>query len=198
MRNQVENLKMFPDESKRLEDKIQREQYEMRKLQEKINAKKMVDLNATLETEKRKKDDLLREYNKLKFDTQTTRESTKIRNKSEIRDLEMRVSNLKTRQHKISQLFYDLKNAEKVDICFLLDCTGSMSSYIMQAKAVINDVVSRLKTKFKDFELRCSFVGYRDHCDGDARITVFPFSSGLDSFRSFIDSVTATGGESKF
>jgi hypothetical protein len=32
MRNQVENLKMFPEEFKRLEDKIQKEQYEMKKL----------------------------------------------------------------------------------------------------------------------------------------------------------------------
>ena len=149
-----------------------------------------MELNTTLETERRKKSELLKEYHKLKFGTETTKE----KRKTEIQDLEAKVASLKLKQYKISQLFFDLKNAEKVDICFLLDCTGSMSSYINQAKSVIHDVVNRLKTRFKDFELRCSFVGYRDHCDGAKRVTVFSFNKNADSFKSFVNGVAATGG----
>ena len=198
IRNQVENLKNFSDESQKLELKIQQEKMDMEKLQEKIKAKKLLDLNATLETEKRKKSELLKEYNKLKFETEKTKELTKERNRTEMRDLEAKITGLRTRQLKISELFHDLKNAEKVDICFLLDCTGSMASYINQAKTVIHDVVNRLKCKFRDFELRCSFVGYRDHCDGANRVVVFPFNSNEDAFKSFVNGVAATGGTVKF
>ena len=193
IKSQVKNLKDFPDET-RLEEKIREEREDSQKLHDLIKARKLLDLGATLETEKRKKSELLKEYNKLKYGTEITKEMTKERKNAEIRDLESKVAGLKLRQHKISQLFNDLKNSEKVDICFLLDCTGSMASYINQAKTVIHDVVNRLKLKFKDFELRCSFVGYRDHCDGANRVTVFPFNSNEGSFKSFVNGVAATGG----
>lgn len=101
---------------------------------------------------------------------------------------------LKAKQAKISQLFQDLKNSEKVDICFMTDCTGSMSGYINEAKTVIHRVVDRLSKKFKDFELRCSFVGYRDHSDGPNRVTVLPFTENKDNFKSFVTTVSAQGG----
>ncbi len=191
IRNEIAKLKTFPpDESKNLADKIQKEKLDIQKIKDKIDAKRQMELNTTLETERRKKSELLKEYHKLKFGTETTKE----KRKTEIQDLEAKVASLKLKQYKISQLFFDLKNAEKVDICFLLDCTGSMSSYINQAKSVIHDVVNRLKTRFKDFELRCSFVGYRDHCDGAKRVTVFSFNKNADSFKSFVNGVAATGG----
>lgn len=88
----------------------------------------------------------------------------------------------------------ELKYAEQVDICFMLDCTGSMYSYIKEAKTVVHRVVDKLAKKFPDFKLRCAFVGYRDHCDGSQRISVMPFGSEKDNFKAFVSNVKVTGG----
>ena len=69
-----------------------------------------------------------------------------------------------------------------------------MDSYIAEAKNVIHRVMDKLEKQFKDFALRASFVGYRDHSDGPLRVTVLPFSDRVDTFKSFVSSVKATGG----
>lgn len=123
--------------------------------------------------------------------TEATREITK----TELAKAEERWAKLDLQKKRISNIFYELKQAEKVDICFLVDCTGSMDSYITETKLVIHKIVDKLKTLYADFKLRVAFVGYRDHSDGNDRVTVFPFNSDIDAFKSFVSSVKATGGD---
>lgn len=89
----------------------------------------------------------------------------------EIASLEHKIYSAELRKAKISKMFIDLRKAEQVDICFIMDCTGSMRSYKNEAKTVVHRVVEKLDKKFQDLKLRCAFVGYRDHCDGTKRMS---------------------------
>lgn len=49
-----------------------------------------------------------------------------------------------------------------IDICFVMDCTGSMSSWIATAKERIQQIIESVSTK-ADGVVRFAIVGYRDH-----------------------------------
>ncbi len=119
---------------------------------------------------------------------------TKEQSKTELTKKEETLLAIEIKQKRIANIFYDLKQAEKVDICFMVDCTGSMSSYIAETKIVIHQVCDNLKSRFENFDLRMSFVGYRDHSDGFKRVTIFPFCKEVVDFKRFVSSVEATGG----
>ena len=194
------NLKTVPEGSvlktveiekkhKELEEKVkgllEKQDKKKKKLEE---IQKMTTTLRNEEAEKKRLDD---EYRKKLFSAQATREASK----TEIKRKEARLLELEIKQSKIANIFSELKQAEKVDICFMLDSTGSMSSYIAEAKTVIHRIIDKLKKRFHDFELRASFVGYRDHADGTDRVTVYNFDSNIDSFKTFVSNVKATGGQ---
>lgn len=173
-------------------NKMRKEEERCEVLEKKIAEKKdEIDASHVLKSFEVKKKKLLDEYNRLKFESVKTREART----SELRNIELRKVKLEERQAKISKLFMDLKNAEKVDICFMVDCTGSMSWYINEAKTVVHRVVDKLGKRFQDLKLRCAFVGYRDHTDGFERVTVLSFTSDKDAFKSWVTTtVIAKGG----
>ncbi len=90
-----------------------------------------------------------------------------------------------------------LNASENVDVCFLVDCTGSMDPYIDNVKTIIKEGTNRLKKVYTDLKLRISFVGYRDYeemKDHPDRITVLPFTTNSEEFFKFVDGVKAGGG----
>jgi hypothetical protein len=89
----------------------------------------------------------------------------------------------------------ELKQAENVDLCFLIDCTSSMSSYIEQVQKKINDIVHELKMRFEHFSLRLAFVGYRDFTeDPSEQIVCIDFLDEIDTFRVLVSEIEAFGG----
>ncbi|CAM9362022.1 unnamed protein product [Ectocarpus fasciculatus] len=50
----------------------------------------------------------------------------------------------------------------EVDLCFVMDCTGSMGSWINQAKKKLFAIIEQTKKDIANLELRVAFVGYRD------------------------------------
>lgn len=120
---------------------------------------------------------------------------TVVVSKQILAQLELDLAKAKLHNAKVSNIFAELKKAEQVDVCFMLDCTGSMAAYIDEAKTLVHHVVDKLSGKFKDLRLRCAFVGYRDHSDGEQRITHMAFSSRPDEFKAFVSEVEATGGD---
>ena len=62
-----------------------------------------------------------------------------------------------------------MKNNSSLDIAFLVDCTGSMGSYIAETKKDIEQIVSSIKETFEN-KVQVAFVGYRDHNDRHKRI----------------------------
>lgn len=66
------------------------------------------------------------------------------------------------RTKEIDEVIKALKEAESVDVCFLMDCTNSMRKYIDDVKNYIFETIEVLKSRFPHLNLRLAFVGYRD------------------------------------
>ena len=96
-----------------------------------------------------------------------------------------------------------IKKSQKIDLAFLVDCTGSMDLSINIIKSNIKKILQELKEEiFSHFQYRLAFVGYRDygidkdgrHVDNDDRIVKFDFSSKTEDFEKFLSTVEAKGG----
>ena len=86
-----------------------------------------------------------------------------------------------------------MKNNSSLDIAFLVDCTGSMGSYIAETKKDIEHIVTSIKETFEN-KVQVAFVGYRDHSDGHKRIECLQFTEDIAAFRAFVGGITADGG----
>ena len=82
---------------------------------------------------------------------------------------------------------------QTIDLCYVIDCTSSMSSYIKAAKEGIKHVVKKIETEYPDVEVRVAVVAYRDWCDGDKRIEYKDFAS-VSEIKDFIGTLKAFGG----
>jgi hypothetical protein len=69
-----------------------------------------------------------------------------------------------------------------------------MSSYITAMKNHINAVSESINHFYPDVPLRLAFIGYRDHCDGADRLSVFRLSPDIAAFQSYVGSQKAKGG----
>src|ERR1051325_11466883 len=82
----------------------------------------------------------------------------------------------------------------EVDLCFVMDCTGSMSRHIEGAKDCILRVADYMAKMEPAIKIRVGFCGYRDHCDGANRLQIYNFNS-CDAFKNHVTSnVKAMGG----
>mmetsp|Transcript_28468 Transcript_28468/g.93001 ORF Transcript_28468/g.93001 Transcript_28468/m.93001 type:complete len:449 (-) Transcript_28468:75-1421(-) len=120
---------------------------------------------------KKRRDQLVEKQQQLKAETQTVRAEG---------------SKLATKLH--TELG---KKRNTVDLCFVMDVTGSMGSWIDVCKQSIFDIVEQAK-KHWGVAVRVAFVGYRDVPD-PRRFEVFDFEeeSGLARLRSNIAGVQA-------
>ncbi|CAB4378084.1 uncharacterized protein OCT59_012206 [Rhizophagus irregularis] len=82
----------------------------------------------------------------------------------------------------------------EVDLCFVMDCTGSMGEYIEGAKDAIEKVVEYMAKLEPAIKIRVGFCGYRDHCDNPIRLQVFDFTYSCEEFKNYLSNVPATGG----
>ena len=97
------------------------------------------------------------------------------------------------KERDIKSVIRMVRDAEAVDLAFLLDCTGSMSSYIASTKESIKSIVRRVSKTNQGLQLRVAVVGYRDI--GDARrFEVLDFTTCLTTFETFVGRLVATGG----
>mmetsp|Transcript_26853 Transcript_26853/g.29279 ORF Transcript_26853/g.29279 Transcript_26853/m.29279 type:complete len:670 (-) Transcript_26853:21-2030(-) len=87
-----------------------------------------------------------------------------------------------------------IRRAASLDIVFLLDCTGSMSSYIEATKTNITEFVTNIKSLHPGVSLRLAFIGYRDHCDKEERLAVMRFTLNIEEFKTMVGSQVAKGG----
>ncbi|CAB5385036.1 unnamed protein product [Rhizophagus irregularis] len=99
------------------------------------------------------------------------------------------------REEIIFKAIQNIKNSMQVDLCFVLDCTGSMTKYINAAKNCILQVVRHMENTNPNIKLWVGFCGYRDHCDNSDRIQILDFTDSYSKFKSYIsDEVKAKGG----
>jgi len=80
------------------------------------------------------------------------------------------------------------------DVCFLMDCTGSMSSWIKACKTQLNDIVNLISKHYPHITVNIAFVGYHDIAD-DPRFEILPFTTDVEKVKHFInENVLARGG----
>jgi len=82
-----------------------------------------------------------------------------------------------------------------LDLVFLLDCTGSMGSYIAAAKDNV-ERISQALANAQGYDLRLGLVGYRDHPPQDNSYVTrsFPFASSVSQMRANLTQLSAAGG----
>ena len=125
------------------------------------------------------------------------------------------------RKRELEEIMMVIEQAEAVDLCFLLDCTGSMGPYMNAVKQHIKDIVKVVRRAHPLLQLRISFVGYRDPLEpGGGENVALDFvdvlsaqmpalstaellrksdaasggSSALATFQNFVDKQLASGG----
>ena len=84
--------------------------------------------------------------------------------------------------------------ASSTDLCFMIDCTGSMSCYIAQARDTVNAVIDSVKETYPHSKVRIAIVGYRDIEDGPKRFEIMDFCESVLDVKNFLNSLAAMGG----
>lgn len=81
------------------------------------------------------------------------------------------------------------------DLLFLMDATGSMSTYIEAAKKQVKNIVSDInRAFFNEADVRVAVVAYRDHGDKN-RIEFLDFTTDVGKVFRFLDRLIAMGGD---
>jgi hypothetical protein len=78
-----------------------------------------------------------------------------------------------------------------LDICFIMDCTGSMGPWIEAAKTTIKDMINGLPAE--ESCKRVAVIAYRDFGDGAPEVQ--QFSEDIAEVTRFLDGQVATGGD---
>uniref|UniRef100_A0A914CDW0 Alpha-type protein kinase domain-containing protein n=1 Tax=Acrobeloides nanus TaxID=290746 RepID=A0A914CDW0_9BILA len=107
------------------------------------------------------------------------------------------------RGKRIEQVFCDIRASRVVDLCFLVDSTGSMQPHINGVRNSILNIVESLTNKSKHVgfvdsnqiaeSIRLAFVAYRDFGDSK-QFEVLPFTKSVEEFRLFCNRLNANGG----
>jgi Alpha-kinase family/Zinc finger C-x8-C-x5-C-x3-H type (and similar) len=102
---------------------------------------------------------------------------------------------LAKRKQEITDLYKVIRNAERVQLCFLMDCTGSMQPWIDHVKNAVFLLNQRLLATCANGSLETACVAYTDYdVSEDRRTKVSPFSTSRTTFKAFVGSIKASGG----
>ncbi|RIA81488.1 hypothetical protein C1645_864608, partial [Glomus cerebriforme] len=116
-------------------------------------------------------------------------------NETENDDTMLRTKAKFLREKAVSQALNNIKRSMDVDLCFVLDCTGSMSSHIAAAKDCILQVSNKCKSINPNIKLRIGFCGYRDHYNDSNRLQLFDFTDKYEKFTKFLQGVSAISND---
>ena len=86
-----------------------------------------------------------------------------------------------------------LRQASQVDLCFVIDATGSMAPVIDAVKTQIREIVQQLQACSRHIKIRLALVGYRDLTDGSAHFAITDFTS-VSGFENALAGMRAKGG----
>ena len=87
------------------------------------------------------------------------------------------------------------RSAQKsLDLCLILDCTGSMYSWIQRSKDTLREIIDHVRNTNAGLKVKVAFVAYRDVQDGAQRFDVTNFTEDIDLVKLVINKQAATGG----
>ena len=86
-----------------------------------------------------------------------------------------------------------IDSARNVQLCFLVDVTGSMQSHIDAVRDKINEIVESLQTAHQESakKLNLSLVGYRDFGE-PKQFEILKFTESVEDFRTFCTQLRAS------
>ncbi|XP_077980029.1 uncharacterized protein LOC144435309 [Glandiceps talaboti] len=86
-------------------------------------------------------------------------------------------------------------DARILDLAFVMDCTGSMGSWIAEAKKNIQSIVEEIVAKEMS-DIHLGLVEYRDHPPQDSTFVtrVLDFTPSLNTMQKRMDQMSASGG----
>ncbi|KAI1699718.1 alpha-kinase family domain-containing protein [Ditylenchus destructor] len=107
-------------------------------------------------------------------------------------ELKSRMSNaVKLRQASVANMFKILDTSRDVQLCFLVDVTGSMGDHIDGVRDYIFKIVEKLTATGPDViakEVSLAFVGYRDF-GYENQFELLPFTENVEDFRQFCSEI---------
>ncbi|CAF1506682.1 unnamed protein product, partial [Rotaria sordida] len=86
------------------------------------------------------------------------------------------------------------------DVCFCLDCTGSMTGWLPRIKSqlmnIIRDIKNKISEEFRTLKVhfRFAIVGYRDATD-ESQFEIQSFTENVEEVSAFLNHLIATGGK---
>ena len=88
-----------------------------------------------------------------------------------------------------------LKSLNDVDLCFVVDTTGSMGSFIQAAQRQLLDTIKLLSAD-NSIDLQVGLVEYRDHPPQDTSFVtrIYPLTANLREMQKCINKLKAAGG----
>ncbi|CAF4303631.1 unnamed protein product [Rotaria sp. Silwood2] len=105
--------------------------------------------------------------------------------------VEQREKELLQRKYEIDEILKVSKAQSSIDLCFLMDCTGSMREYLHAAKTQIRQL-SEAIVQLYAIKPRLAFVGYRDI---DENLEKLDFTDTENRFQEFLNKIQAMGGD---
>ena len=97
---------------------------------------------------------------------------------------------------KIKNILSDIKApSNDFDVVFLVDATGSMSSYIQAAKEETKNISQELKTTYPNKNFKYGYIFYRDPIDSKSDVhEVIDLTDDVDSITEKLGEIEAYGG----
>lgn len=97
------------------------------------------------------------------------------------------------KETRVKSVVKAVRDAEGVDLAFVVDSTGSMGPHIAAVKNSIRGIAADIKQTNQDLKLRLALIAYRDIDVNPGRVEVFDFVSNIDAFHRSLDSIKAYG-----
>ncbi|KAF0434024.1 kinase-like protein [Gigaspora margarita] len=117
---------------------------------------------------------------------------TRLVGTSEISETEARI--IERRKGANLKTIIEIEHSMNISLCYVLDCTASMSRHIAAAKDCILQVIEFFKSVNPCIKFRLGFCGYRDHCNSNSQLQIFNFTNSCEEFRTNVTTVKSTGG----
>lgn len=68
---------------------------------------------------------------------------------------------------------------DTLELCLIIDCTGSMGSWIQRAKDSLIDIINNILSVWTNCTVKITVVAYRDIQDINIRFDVMPFNTDV-------------------
>jgi len=105
--------------------------------------------------------------------------------------VEQREKELIQRKFEVDEILKISKAQSMIDLCFLMDCTGSMRQYLDATKTQIRQLTEAIVQSYST-KPYLAFVGYRDINDNMEKLD---FTDDENVFQEYLNQVQAMGGD---